>query len=61
LHRAKRSHNPDPVTAHAEVPKNAVFGVIFDRKETEILLDPPRLRKLRIESLSSTAPSGAVV
>jgi hypothetical protein len=51
--RGIRCRNSEPVIAHAEVPKDAVFGVIFDRKESEILLDPRRLRKFRIEPFGS--------
>jgi hypothetical protein len=50
--RGDRFPNTDPVIAHAEIPKAAVFGVIFGRKESEVILDPRRLRKLRVEPVS---------
>ena len=42
---------PDPVIAQATMPKQAVFAVFTERSETEVLVDPRRLRKLQIEPL----------
>lgn len=42
---------PDSVVAQAAVPKEAVFAVFTDRNESEVLVDPRRLRKLRLEPL----------
>jgi len=40
---------PDPVVASAVIPKKHVFFATNDRKELEIVLDPRRLRRLKIE------------
>jgi hypothetical protein len=39
---------PHRVLAEAIVPKQAIFAVFIDRQESEIVLDPRRLRKLRL-------------
>jgi hypothetical protein len=39
---------PDPVIAHAFIPKKWIFNV-YDGGEDEVVLDPRRLRKLTIE------------
>jgi hypothetical protein len=44
--RGKRCHNADPVVMKARIHKGAVFGVLFERREHEILIDPRRLRGL---------------
>ena len=41
---------PDSVVAQAALPKEAVFAVFTDRNESEMLVDPRRLQKLRLES-----------
>jgi len=42
---------PDPVIVEALVPKEAIFTVFTERKESEILLDPRRLpRRLRVST-----------
>ena len=42
---------PDPVIVQAVVPKEAIFTVFTERKESEILLDPRRLpRRLRVST-----------
>jgi hypothetical protein len=48
---------PDPVVAHAFIPKQWVFYASNDRSEAEVVLDPRRLRKLTIEPfvISKTA------
>ena len=40
---------PNPVVASAVVAKQHVFFVTNDRKEHEVVLNPRRLRKLRVE------------
>jgi hypothetical protein len=48
---------PDPVVAHAFIPKQWVFYASNDRSKAEVVLDPRRLRKLTIEPfvISKTA------
>ena len=46
---------PDPVVAEADVPKTAIFSVMLDRGECEVVLDPRRLRHL---VLTPYAPLG---
>jgi hypothetical protein len=36
----------DPVVAEAVVEREAVFAVLHERQESELLIDPRRLRKL---------------
>jgi len=54
---------PDPVIAHAFIPKQWVFYASNDRSEEEVVLDPRRLRKLTIEPfvISKTAPSHKIM
>jgi hypothetical protein len=40
---------PDPVVAEAVVEREAVFAVLNERKESELLIDPRRLRKLVVQ------------
>jgi hypothetical protein len=40
---------PDPTVAIAEIDKSAVFFASQDRKESEVVLDPRRLRRLILE------------
>ena len=44
---------PDRVIATAVIPKEHIFAVFTDREEAEIVLDPRRLRNLRIESFAA--------
>jgi hypothetical protein len=37
---------PNPVIAEAVVEREAVFAVLYERGESELLIDPRRLRKL---------------
>ena len=39
---------PEPVVATAMVPKAAIFATFTERNESEIVLDPRRLRRVRI-------------
>jgi hypothetical protein len=39
---------PDPVVASALIPKDAIFFATDDRNEKEIVLNPRRLRRLRL-------------
>jgi hypothetical protein len=41
---------PNPVIGHAFIRKADIFAALQDRNESEIILDPRRLRKLTIES-----------
>jgi hypothetical protein len=41
---------PDPVVAEANIPKRAVFALIADREENEIVLDPDYLSIIRVDS-----------
>jgi hypothetical protein len=49
----RRCRNEYPRLIHAEIPKQYIFGVFLDRKESELALDPRRLRKLRQESFTA--------
>ena len=49
----KRCANRYPTLARAEIPKQHIFGVFLSRQESEVALDPRRLRKLRKESLAA--------
>jgi len=40
---------PDRVLVTAEIPKRWIFGAFIDRGESEVVLDPKRLRKIRHE------------
>ena len=42
-------NEPDRVLVEAIIPKQAIFAVFTDRKESEIVLDPEHLRQLRCE------------
>ena len=46
---------PNPVIAHAFIPKEHVFYADNGRNEAEVVLDPRRLRKLTIESAADMA------
>jgi len=39
---------PDPVIASAVIPKSAIFTVVTSRNESEVIVDPRRLRKLAL-------------
>jgi hypothetical protein len=45
--QGKRCRNRLPTLMTAVIPKEHVFGVFLDRKESEIVVDPRRLRRLR--------------
>jgi hypothetical protein len=47
---------PDPVIASAVIPATAVFAVLVDRDESEIVLDPRRLAKLTIRPTNPVKP-----
>jgi hypothetical protein len=55
--RGKRCVNKHPTLASAEIPKQHIFGVFLDREESELAIDPRRLRKLRAEPLARKGPS----
>jgi hypothetical protein len=44
--RGKRCYNSVPTLVSALIPKQHVFGVFPDRNESEIVVDPRRLRRL---------------
>jgi len=48
---------PEPVIASAIVPKERIFFVTDDRSEKEVVLNPRRLRSLKIRPYRSTANS----
>src|SRR5262249_196356 len=43
---------PDPVIASAEIAKTALFFVCTDRRESEIVLDPYKITRLRLEQVA---------
>jgi hypothetical protein len=45
--QGKRCINTDPTLVTAVIPKRHVFGVFIRRNESEIAVDPRRLRRLR--------------
>jgi hypothetical protein len=45
----KRCINRNPTLASAYIPREHVFGVFISRKESEIVVDYRRLRRLKIE------------
>jgi hypothetical protein len=51
--RGKRCKNKYPTLAYAEIPKQHIFGVFLSRQESELALDPRRLRRLREEPLAA--------
>jgi hypothetical protein len=50
--RGKRCINRVPTLVHARIPKQHIFGVFLDRRESEIALDPRRVRRVRAEQVS---------
>lgn len=48
----KRCRNAHPTIIQAEIPKRHIFGVFLTRKESELALDPRRLRKIRQEKFT---------
>jgi hypothetical protein len=46
---------PDPVVASAEIAKADLFFVSTDRRESEVILDPYSVQRLRLESTSLCA------
>jgi hypothetical protein len=51
--RGKRCVNEHPTLVTAEIPKQHIFGVFLGRGESELAVDPKRLRKLRAESYAA--------
>jgi hypothetical protein len=45
----QRCINGNPTLVKAQIPKEKVFAVFVDRNESELALDPRRLKKLTIE------------
>jgi hypothetical protein len=43
----RRCVNKYPTLVRAEIPKQHIFGVFVSRRESEIALDPRRVRKVR--------------
>lgn len=58
IHRRGMSF-PNPVIAHAFIPKAHVFYADNGRNEAEVLLDPRRLRKLTVRSVAHNCARGA--
>jgi len=54
--RGKRCRNEHPTLASAEIPKQHIFAVFLGREESELAVDPRRLRKLRAEALQDERP-----
>jgi hypothetical protein len=50
----KRCRNAHPTLIHAEIPKQHIFGVFLGRKESELALDPRRLRILSQEPFTAS-------
>lgn len=46
---------PDAVVASAQIPKEAIFMVCLGRQESEVVLDPRRLRRLVVEPFTPQA------
>jgi hypothetical protein len=44
--QGKRCRNKKPTLVRAEIPKEHIFAVFTDRQESEIVLDPRRLRRV---------------
>ena len=44
--QGKRCRNKTPTLVHAEIPKQHILAVFTERQESEIVLDPRRLRRL---------------
>jgi hypothetical protein len=55
--RGKRCLNKAPTLARAEIPKEHVFAVFVSRAESEIVLDPKRLRKLNRDEIAAVEPA----
>lgn len=50
---------PNPVIASAIIPREHVFAVINNRSEKEVILDPKRLRQLKVEDFDISAMEAA--
>jgi hypothetical protein len=50
--RGKRCRNHNPTLAHAIIPKEHVLFVFLSRQEWEVVVDPRRLRRIKIEAVS---------
>jgi hypothetical protein len=57
--QGKRCTNSKPTLVNAVIPKPYVFGVFLDRKESEIVIDPRRLR--RLQNITSEMAKTAMV
>jgi hypothetical protein len=51
----KRCINSMPTLVTAVIPKAYVFGVFIERKESEITIDPRRLRRLQAKAPAEAA------
>jgi hypothetical protein len=49
--QGKRCSNESPTLVNANIPKQYAFAVFINRSESEIVVDPRRLRKLRVHDL----------
>jgi hypothetical protein len=58
--KGKRCRNSVPTFISALIPKQHVFGVFVDRSESEIVVDPRRLRRLRHLELRQEAETAIV-
>lgn len=47
---------PDAVVARAEIDKAAIFAFLTDREESEVLLDPRGLRRVRVTDAAERRP-----
>jgi hypothetical protein len=54
--RGKRCVNLVPTLARARIPKKHIFCVFLDRRESEVVLDPRRLRRLSSAPYSPPDP-----
>ncbi len=54
--RGKRCINKNPTLVRAEIPKRHIFAVFIGRNESEIIVDPRRLRRLGVVPLCHETP-----
>jgi hypothetical protein len=52
----KRCVNKSPILVRADIPKQHLFAVFIDRSESEIIVDPRRLRKLQKPDFAPDSP-----
>jgi hypothetical protein len=55
----KRCRNSAPTLAEAVIPKGHILGAFASRTEAEIVPDPRRLRRLKVQRLSADEESAA--